>query len=93
MGITLPPDVEKRIEDLTRSGGYGSAADLLVQALDMIEAAITLESGDRAFLRQQISEGLESIRRGDVVEAEGVLEEIDSLVSQAEQRVRGKTAP
>jgi len=68
MSITLPPDLERIIEDKVASGGYTSPTDVVRQALEMLDARNQRDAENLEALREAARLGDEQLRRDETVE-------------------------
>lgn len=65
MHVSLTPELERFIEEKLKSGGFGSASEVVGSALAMWKAQEELSAEDVEELRAQIQIGLEQSRRGE----------------------------
>jgi putative addiction module CopG family antidote len=73
MNITLDPDIQERINEKIRSGEFGSADEVVRQAL---QCFLGLDAGEIEETRAAIAEAMEQSRRGEAVSAEEVFDEL-----------------
>jgi antitoxin ParD1/3/4 len=73
MNITLDPDIQERINEKIRSGEFGSADEVVRQAL---QCFLDLDAGEIEETRAAIAEAMEQSRRGEAVSAEEVFDEL-----------------
>ena len=65
MDISLSPEVQRRIERTLSEGRYGSANDLVLDALDALEGADRASSERAQRFDAEVSEALREIQRGE----------------------------
>ena len=68
LNISLPPELEAQVRKRVDSGLYGSASEVVREALRLFETYEQLRSSKLTQLRVDIEEGLADIRAGKVVE-------------------------
>lgn len=68
MDIHLNPDVEKIVRGKLATGGYDSAADVVTEALRLLE--------QRDELRGKIADGLQSLRSGRGIDVDDAFREL-----------------
>ncbi len=67
LNISLPPELEAQVRKRVESGLYGSASEVVREALRLFETYEQLRSSKLTQLRADIDEGLADIRSGKVV--------------------------
>ncbi len=74
MSITLKADLEKRLQEKVRSGAYRSPEEVILAGLSL------LENRDQklAALRADLQVGLDQLDRGEGIDADVVLAELES---------------
>ena len=68
LNISLPPELEAQVRKRVDSGLYGSASEVVREALRLFETYEQLRSSKLTQLRVDIEEGLADIRAGKVVD-------------------------
>ena len=78
MSITLPPELERLVQEKVESGMYLSPADVIEKAIRLLHDHDQLRQMRLEELRREIAIGIEECDRGEVspVEAQAVLAEI-----------------
>ena len=66
LNISLPPELEAQVRKRVDSGLYGSASEVVREALRLFETYEQLRSSKLTQLRFDIEEGLADIRAGKV---------------------------
>lgn len=79
MNVSLPPELEARVRQRVATGMYGSASEVIREALRLFEAYEEVRSAKLESLRLDIARGLDDAKAGRV-------SEID--VAQLKQRGR-----
>ena len=63
--MTLPPELQRFVEDKVRAGQYASAEEVVRGALAMLRDQEELSAAELADLRRDVREGLDQLDRGD----------------------------
>lgn len=58
MNVSLPPELEARVRQRVESGMYGSASEVIREALRLFEAYEQVKTAKLGSLRQDIAKGL-----------------------------------
>ncbi len=66
LNVSLPAQLEQRVREHVASGLYGSASEVIREALRLFEAYQTVQVVSLATLRTDIAEGLADIQAGRV---------------------------
>jgi antitoxin ParD1/3/4 len=87
MNVSLPPELEARVRQRVESGMYGSASEVIREALRLFEAYEQVKTAKLDSLRQDITAGLNDA-------AGGRIKEIDfaSLKQQGRQLLKTRKA-
>ena len=86
MGITLKPEIEKRIADQMKAGGFASADDVVEAGLALLEQLTPASEDDPKRVKADIAEGLEQARRGELIDGEQALAERRRRRAQRQQQ-------
>ena len=71
MSVLLTPELEQLVEAQVKSGRYGSANEVLAEAIRLWEQRYeTLSPGERARFRRQSGEGWDQAQNGEVVDGD-----------------------
>ena len=68
MNVSLPPELETRVRQRVESGMYGSASEVIREALRLFEAYEQIKMVKLEGLRQDIAQGLNDVKNGHVKE-------------------------
>jgi len=68
MNVSLPPELEARVRQRVESGMYGSASEVIREALRLFEAYEQVKTAKLDSLRQDIAKGLSDAENGRVKE-------------------------
>jgi len=68
MNVSLPPELEARVRQRVESGMYGSASEVIREALRLFEAYEQVKTAKLDSLRQDIAKGLGDAEKGRVKE-------------------------
>ena len=89
MNVNLTPDLEKIVQHKMKTGRYNSAGEVVSEALRLLEERDHRIELRREELRNQIVEGVESLRRGEGVDGEEVFDRLQRELDTLEQRKAG----
>lgn len=64
MNVSLPPELEARVRQRVESGMYGSASEVIREALRFFEAYEQVKTSKLDILRQDIAQGLSDAKNG-----------------------------
>jgi Arc/MetJ-type ribon-helix-helix transcriptional regulator len=79
MELSLPPELEHRIQQQLQSGRFNSAVELVSTALDTIESFPLPQGMQQSDFQQLLEEGCAAADRGDTVSAEDAREHLARL--------------
>lgn len=83
MSITLPPELEQFIQNQVASGKYASVDEVFLAGIKLLEERERLYQGRFEELRREVLVGVEEAERGELLDAEIV---INGLREKLEQR-------
>ena len=81
LNVSLPPELEHRVREHVASGLYGSASEVIREALRLFEAYQTVRKTNLVTLKADIAKGLADERAGRV-----------GVVDMATIKARGRAA-
>ena len=81
MDISLSPEVQRRIERTLSEGRYGSANELVLEALDALEGAHEDSPAPESRFDAEVSEAIREIQRGEYTDY--TREELSRVFSRA----------
>lgn len=64
MNVSLPPELEARVRQRVESGLYGSASEVIREALRLFESYEEIRTAKLDCLRQDIAQGLNDAKEG-----------------------------
>lgn len=64
MNVSLPPELEARVRQRVESGMYGSASEVIREALRLFDAYEQVKTAKLDSLRQDIAKGLSDAQNG-----------------------------
>jgi len=67
LNISLPAELENRVRDHVASGMYGSASEVIREALRLFEAYQTIQVASLTSLKSDIAHGMADVHAGRVV--------------------------
>lgn len=68
LNVSLPPELESRVRRHVESGLYGSASEVIREALRLFEAYQTVQAANLAALKADIDQGVADISAGRIKE-------------------------
>ncbi len=87
LNVSLPPELEHRVREHVASGLYGSASEVVREALRLFEAFQDVQSASLVKLRADIAQGLKDVEAGRV----GSLA-LDDIKAQGRAALRDRAA-
>ena len=89
--ISLPPELEKLINEKVQSGEYASANEVIQESLRLLEEQEELRRIKHEALKREISLGATQIEQGEGLAYNSSTELVDEIKSEARnlQRARG----
>ena len=76
MNVLLTPQLEKLVSDKVESGRYNSASEVVREALRLLQERDEVREVQLQELRNKITEGLDSLEKGDWVDGESFFEQL-----------------
>lgn len=70
MNVSLPPELEARVRQRVESGMYGSASEVIREALRLFEAYEQVKTARLDSLRQDIAKGMSDIKNAHTKEVD-----------------------
>lgn len=70
LNVSLPPELENRVRRHVESGLYGSASEVIREALRLFEAYQNVRAASLAALKADIDQGVADIKAGKVKEVD-----------------------
>jgi antitoxin ParD1/3/4 len=89
MNVNLTPDLVNLIEKKVETGRYNSATEVVREALRLLEERDVRIKLGREDLRKKVTEGIDSLRRGEGVDGEQVFDRLEAELDAIEQRQAG----
>lgn len=68
LNVSLPPELENRVRRHVESGLYGSASEVIREALRLFEAYQNVQAANLAALKADIDQGIADISAGRIKE-------------------------
>lgn len=87
MNVSLPPELEARVRQRVKSGMYGSASEVIREALRLFDAYEQVKTAKLDSLRQDIAKGLSDAQNGRAKEID-----FSSLKQQGRQLLKTRKA-
>jgi len=93
MRVHLTPELGRLVEDKVTSGRYNSPSEVIREALRLLEHRDEMFSHSKDEIRQQIEEGWQSAKSGELVDGDAVFDRIDAELKAAELKAMERPAP
>jgi antitoxin ParD1/3/4 len=87
MNVSLTPELERLVNEKVASGMYGSASEVVREALRLLKERDQLREHRLAELKGNIAIGIEQADRGELMDGE---EFFDQLLRENEEEARAK---
>lgn len=82
MDIHLTPEFERLVQDKVSAGSYNSASEVVLDALRLLEERDHLLERRKSAIREKIDEGWESLQRGEGLDGEATMAELEAELDQ-----------
>lgn len=89
MNLSLTPELEKLVHKKVQSGRYASAADVLREALGLLEERDRMEAWRQDEIRARIAAGMRSLRAGEGEDGETAFDRLEALIELDARREDG----
>ena len=66
INVSLPPELENRVREHVASGLYGSASEVIREALRLFEAYQALQAATLSLLKADVAQGMADVKAGRV---------------------------
>jgi antitoxin ParD1/3/4 len=76
MNVSLSPELEQLIEKKVKSGMYNSASEVIRAGLRLLKEQDELKQIRLRELKREVQKGLDEIKRGEIVDADEVFQEL-----------------
>lgn len=86
MNVSLTPDLEQFIQNQVESGKYTSASAVIQAALRVFVQQQDIYQGRFEELQKEIMIGIEASRRGEVVDADTVFNQLQAKLNRAKEQ-------
>lgn len=83
MDVPLTPELERLIRSKVDSGQYGSASEVVSDALRLLAEQDRMRDAQIATLRAEIEVGVAQARRGELEDGEAVFDRLDAELADA----------
>jgi Arc/MetJ-type ribon-helix-helix transcriptional regulator len=82
MTIAIKPELERKIADKVKSGGYASADDVVADALDVLDRAEAAERLRTADIGTKVEEGWASAERDEAIPSDVAIARLWDRIDQ-----------
>ena len=86
MNVSLTPELENLIRRKVETGRYGSASEVIREALRLLDERDQLTELHKDEIRKKIAAGMASLRAGKGADGEAVFDRIDAELNVAARR-------
>jgi antitoxin ParD1/3/4 len=86
MNVSLTPELENLIRRKVQTGRYGSASEVIREALRLLDERDQLTELHKDEIRKKIAAGMASLRAGKGADGEAVFDRIDAELNAAARR-------
>ena len=86
LNVSLPIELEMRVREHVASGLYGSASEVIREALRLFEAYQSVQTSSLMALKADIAKGLEDVRAGRTAKVE-----MASIKTKGRSMLKAKT--
>lgn len=87
ISVSLPPELEKQVRQRVESGRYGSASEVIREALRLFETYEQVKTARLDALRKDISQGFNEVKNGQAREID-----FESVKQQGRQLLQTRKA-
>jgi antitoxin ParD1/3/4 len=88
MNVHLTPELEQLVQSKVKTGRYNSASEVVREALRLLEEHDQIRQMRLQEIRRKIQEGWDSLQRGEGMDGEEVVAELDAELARRGQRPR-----
>ena len=85
LNVSLPLELENRVREHVASGLYGSASEVIREALRLFEAYQTVQKDTLSALKIDVAQGIADVKAGRVASIN-----LDAIKKQARAEMRAK---
>jgi antitoxin ParD1/3/4 len=85
MNVSLTPELENLVRDKVKSGRYGSASEVVGEALRLMNQRDRFQELHKEEIREKIAAGAASLRAGQGADGEDVCDRIDAELDASER--------
>ena len=86
MNISLTPELERFVHEKVQTGRYNSASEVIREALRVLHEREQIREIHIEELRKKIAKGVASLDRGEGIDGEQALREIQRLSAERRRR-------
>jgi antitoxin ParD1/3/4 len=90
MNVSLTPELAKLVEEKVASGLYGSASEVIREALRLLADSDHVRQAHVAELRGKVAQGLASAKAGKLVDSETAIKRLHARLDKLEKDRRRK---
>ena len=86
MNVSLTPELERLVTEKVESGLYGSASEVIRDALRLLQERDELRRARLEELRREIARGVEQADRGELIDSDQVFRELRQRNAETAKR-------
>jgi antitoxin ParD1/3/4 len=90
MNVSLTPELAQLVEEKVASGLYGSASEVIREALRLLADSDRVRAAHVAELRDKVAQGLASAKAGKLVDSETAIKRLHARLDKLEKDRRRK---
>jgi antitoxin ParD1/3/4 len=90
MNVHLTPELEQLVQNKVKTGRYNSASEVVREALRLLEEHDQIRQMRLQEIRRKIQEGWDSLRRGEGMDGEEFMVQLDAELGEIERRTKAR---
>ena len=90
MNVHLTPELEQLVHSKVKTGRYNSASEVVREALRLLEEHDQIRQMRFRELRRKIQEGWDSLRRGEGLDGEKFMRQLETELGEPQKAKRRK---
>jgi len=90
MNVHLTPELEQLVQSKVKTGRYNSASEVVREALRLLEEHDQIRQMRLQEIRRKIQEGWDSLQRGEGMDGEGLMAQLDAELGERGRRKKAR---